>query len=72
MKRSECDDPFCSGWNVAAIKPDRVQTRYHDDGAPAWFATIKRIQIAGLGPGDVAWPVRLSSRLISVATRRPS
>ena len=22
---------------------DRVQTRYHDDGAPAWLATIKRI-----------------------------
>jgi hypothetical protein len=32
-----------SGWKVAAIEPDRVQTRYHDDGAPAWFATIKRI-----------------------------
>ncbi len=32
-----------SGWNVAAIEPDRVQTRYHDDGAPAWSATIKRI-----------------------------
>jgi hypothetical protein len=33
-----------SGWNVAAIEPDRVQTRFHDaDGAPAWFATIKRI-----------------------------
>jgi SAM-dependent methyltransferase len=32
-----------NGWNVAAIKPDRIQTRYHDDGAPAWFATIKRI-----------------------------
>jgi SAM-dependent methyltransferase len=32
------------GWNVAAITPDRVQTRYHDDaGAPAWLATIKRI-----------------------------
>ena len=32
-----------TGWNVAAIKPDRVQTRYHDDaGAPAWFATINR------------------------------
>jgi SAM-dependent methyltransferase len=32
------------GWNVAAIEPDRVQTRFHDDhGAPAWFATIKRI-----------------------------
>jgi SAM-dependent methyltransferase len=32
-----------SGWHVAAIEPDRVQTRFHDDGAPAWFATIKRI-----------------------------
>jgi SAM-dependent methyltransferase len=33
-----------TGWNIAAIEPDRVQTRYHDDhGAPAWFATIKRI-----------------------------
>ena len=33
-----------NGWNVAAIEPDRVQTRYHDDdGAPAWFAIIKRI-----------------------------
>jgi SAM-dependent methyltransferase len=32
-----------TGWNVAAIEPDRVQTRYHVDGAPAWFATIKRI-----------------------------
>ncbi|MCU1331978.1 MAG: putative thiol methyltransferase 2 [Candidatus Angelobacter sp.] len=32
-----------SGWNVAAIEPDRIQTRYHDHGAPAWFATIKRI-----------------------------
>jgi SAM-dependent methyltransferase len=30
------------GWDVAAIEPDRVQTRHHDDGAPAWFATIKR------------------------------
>jgi len=32
-----------NGWNVAAIEPDRLQTRYHEDGAPAWFATIKRI-----------------------------
>jgi len=33
-----------NGWNVAAIKPDRIHTRFHgDDGAPAWFATIKRI-----------------------------
>src|ERR1044071_5803775 len=32
-----------SGWDVAAIKPDRIQTRFHADGAPAWLATIKRI-----------------------------
>jgi len=32
-----------SGWEVAAIAPDRILTRYHDDGAPAWLATIKRI-----------------------------
>jgi SAM-dependent methyltransferase len=30
-------------WEVAAIEPDRLQTRYHDDGAPAWFATVKRV-----------------------------
>ncbi len=28
---------------IAAIEPERVQTRYHDDGTPAWFAAIKRI-----------------------------
>ena len=31
-----------NGWNLVAVQPDRVQTRIHDDGAPAWFATIKR------------------------------
>lgn len=33
-----------NGWSVVTIEPDRVQTRFHgDQGAPAWFATIKRI-----------------------------
>jgi len=32
-----------TGWNVTTIKPDRIQTRFHENGAPAWFATIKRI-----------------------------
>jgi hypothetical protein len=32
------------GWAVAAVEPDRVQARFHDDmGAPAWLATIRRI-----------------------------
>ena len=32
-----------TGWEVAAIDPDRLQTRFHDAGAPAWLAKIKRI-----------------------------
>lgn len=32
-----------AGWNIVAIEPDRIHTRYHDDGAPAWLATVKRI-----------------------------
>lgn len=31
------------GWQVAAIEPDRIQTRFHDNGGPAWLATITRI-----------------------------
>jgi SAM-dependent methyltransferase len=32
-----------SGWNVAAIEPDRVETRIHDNGASVWLATIGRL-----------------------------
>jgi ubiquinone/menaquinone biosynthesis C-methylase UbiE len=32
-----------TGWEVAAIEAERVQTRFHENGAPAWLATIKRI-----------------------------
>jgi SAM-dependent methyltransferase len=32
-----------TGWQIAAIEPDRIQTRYHDAGAPAWLATINRV-----------------------------
>ncbi|GII75753.1 hypothetical protein Sru01_07350 [Sphaerisporangium rufum] len=32
------------GWEVADVRPERVQTRFHGaDGAPAWLATVKRI-----------------------------
>ncbi len=30
------------GWNITAIEPNRLQTRIHDHGAEALFATIKR------------------------------
>ena len=32
-----------NGWNVVAIEPERIQTRFHDRGTPAWFATIRRL-----------------------------
>jgi SAM-dependent methyltransferase len=31
-----------SGWSVVALAPDRIHTRFHENGAPAWFATIRR------------------------------
>jgi SAM-dependent methyltransferase len=31
-----------SGWQLTALEPDRVETRLHDHGAPAWLATIER------------------------------
>jgi SAM-dependent methyltransferase len=31
-----------TGWTVSAIEAERVQTRFHDDGAPAWFVTAVR------------------------------
>ena len=33
-----------NGWTIAAIEPERGQTNYHDNGAPAWLATIKRTE----------------------------
>jgi SAM-dependent methyltransferase len=32
-----------SGWSVASIDPDRCQTRFAAQGAPAWLAKIERI-----------------------------
>lgn len=32
-----------AGWTIESIEPDRVLTRYHDDGAPAWLVTVRRL-----------------------------
>jgi SAM-dependent methyltransferase len=32
-----------AGWNVVAVEPERIQTRIHDRGVQAWFATIQRL-----------------------------
>ncbi|WP_255314983.1 class I SAM-dependent methyltransferase [Rhodococcus koreensis] len=31
-----------AGWTITDIQPDRIHTRFHDDGAPAWLATVTR------------------------------
>jgi ubiquinone/menaquinone biosynthesis C-methylase UbiE len=31
------------GWRVASVSPDRIQTRFDAQGAPAWLAQIERI-----------------------------
>jgi len=30
------------GWIIVAVEPERLETRFHANGAPAWFATIRR------------------------------
>jgi SAM-dependent methyltransferase len=32
-----------SGWSVASVSPDRIQTRFDARGLPAWLAKIERI-----------------------------
>ena len=34
------------GWNIATVEPERIETRFHDHGAPAWLARIDRVPAA--------------------------
>jgi hypothetical protein len=45
ISQEELRAPFNpgNGWSIAGIQRDRIQTRFHDAGAPAWLATIKRV-----------------------------
>ncbi len=45
VSREELNAAFnsSSGWKIAVIKPERIETRIHDNGVSAWLATIKRI-----------------------------
>jgi SAM-dependent methyltransferase len=45
VSEAELRAAFAAGgaWDVVAVEPERVLTRFHgDDGAPAWLATIRR------------------------------
>ena len=35
--------PPGSGWEVAALERERIETRFHDSGAPAWLARVTRV-----------------------------
>jgi SAM-dependent methyltransferase len=39
--------PRRGGWEMAAVEPVRLETRFHDSGAPAWLATVTRIPAPG-------------------------
>lgn len=43
--RDELRAAFADGdeWHVTAVEADRIHTSVHDDGAPAWLATITRM-----------------------------
>ncbi|MEV0334263.1 class I SAM-dependent methyltransferase [Nocardia sp. NPDC050717] len=43
LSRAAVAEPFGSGvdWQVAAIEPDTLRTRF-SDACPAWFATVRR------------------------------
>ncbi len=45
VSREELSEPFeqSSDWSVASVSPDRIRTRFHAQGAPAWLAKIERI-----------------------------
>ena len=43
VSQEELKAAFASNaWNLVSIAPARIETRYHINGAPAWFATVKR------------------------------
>src|SRR5690606_24494688 len=32
-----------TGWTIAAVEVERVETRFHADGAPGWLTTVTRL-----------------------------
>ena len=46
VSRQDLSAPFTPscGWSIVSIRPERLQTRFAPDGAPAWVAKIERIE----------------------------
>ncbi|MGE0601087.1 MAG: class I SAM-dependent methyltransferase [Dehalococcoidia bacterium] len=44
VSESDLRAPFSNGgWQIESLERERVGTRFHADGAPAWLATMKRL-----------------------------
>jgi len=43
VSEMEVRSAFTSGWSVISVTPDRLQSRFHPHGAPAWLATVGRV-----------------------------
>ena len=45
VRRDELEAAFnaAAGWRIRTLEADRLQTRFHAEGAPAWAATIERV-----------------------------
>lgn len=43
VSEAELREAFgADGWDLVSIEPERVGTRFHDAGAPAWLARVNR------------------------------
>lgn len=45
VTRDELQEAFnpAAGWNLVSVESERIETRMHDDGAPAWLVRVERI-----------------------------
>jgi 2-polyprenyl-3-methyl-5-hydroxy-6-metoxy-1,4-benzoquinol methylase/predicted kinase len=46
VSRAEICAAFADGWQVVDIRATRYQTRFNNEGVPAWLATIRRVHPA--------------------------
>jgi SAM-dependent methyltransferase len=42
VSQDELRAPFGDGWRMASLAPERIETRFHEHGAPGWLARIQR------------------------------
>jgi len=45
VSQEELRAPFdlSRGWSVVSVDPDRLRTRSHEEGVPAWVAKVERV-----------------------------